>query len=259
MANSILIISDIHANLSALQATLTDFRAEAGEPVAIWCMGDIVDYGAEPNEVIALLQEYPTICVAGNHEMAARGEEEVAMFNPEARKSVLWTQQHLSEVSINYLRKLPKIVTLDSDDADFTLVHGSLRDPMWEYVLDNEVAADQFVLLETRHGLIGHSHLPIYFRLVQLDRKHAGVRREEGSHNHVVPVGGYKDSERLLLNPGGLGQPRDGDPRACYVIYDQDHRTMRYRRVAYDIKAAQAKIRAAGLPERFAKRLERGA
>ena len=258
MANNILIISDLHANLAALQAVVADFITQAGQPSAIWCMGDIVDYGAEPNEIIAMLQEYPTICVAGNHELAILGQEELALFNPDARKSVIWTQQHLTAASLDYLRGLPRTITVATDNADFTLAHGSPRDPAWEYVLESEEAADNFLVMETTHGLIGHSHLPIYFKMIQLDNKHAGVGRALGEHDDVLKVGDYHTRERLLVNPGGLGQPRNGDPRASYIIYDVESATMRYRRVAYDIKATQAKIRAAKLPERFAKRLEQG-
>ncbi len=258
MANNILIISDLHANLAALQAVVADFITQAGQPSAIWCMGDIVDYGAEPNEVIAMLKEYPTICVAGNHELAVLGQEELALFNPDARKSVIWTQQHLNADSLDYLRGLPRTITLATDNADFTLAHGSPRDPVWEYVLESEEAADNFLVMETTHGLIGHSHLPIYFKMIQLDNKHAGVGRALGEHDDVLKIGDYHTRERLLVNPGGLGQPRNGDPRSSYIIYDVENATMRYRRVAYDIKATQAKIHAAKLPERFAKRLERG-
>lgn len=221
-------------------------------------MGDIVDYGAEPNEVIALLQQYPTICVAGNHELAVLGVEDVGLFNADARKSVVWTQQHLTPESITYLRSLPRTITIDSDNADFTLAHGSPRDPTWEYVLESNDAAASFRVMETTHGLIGHSHLPLYFKMVQANRSEAVVGRGLGAHNDVLSIGGYKDAERLLVNPGGVGQPRDGDPRASYIIYDVEKATMHYRRVTYDVKATQAKIRAAGLPDRFAKRLERG-
>jgi predicted phosphodiesterase len=258
LANNILIISDIHANLAALQAAVADFITQVGEPAAVWCMGDIVDYGAEPNEVIAMLQEFPTICVAGNHELTVLGQEEVAMFNPDARKSVAWTQQHLNADSFTYLRGLPRIITVATDNADFTLAHGSPRDPAWEYLLESEEAADNFIVMETTHGLIGHSHLPLYFKMIQLDKQTAGVGRALGEHDDVLKVGNYQTRERLLINPGGLGQPRNGDPRASYIIYDAEAATMRYRRVAYDIKATQAKIRAAKLPERFARRLERG-
>lgn len=258
LTDMIMIISDIHANLAALQAVMDDFTAQAGEPQAVWCMGDIVDYGAEPNEVIALLKQYPTICVAGNHELAVLGLEDVTLFNPDARKSVAWTKQNLSAESVAYLRGLPRIITVSNDHADFTLAHGSPRDPAWEYVLESEEAADNFIIMETTHGLIGHSHIPIYFKMIQLDQKRAGVGRALAEPDTLLKVGDYRTQERLLVNPGGVGQPRDGDPRASYVIYDPEARTMRYRRAAYDIKATQAKIRAAKLPDRFARRLERG-
>lgn len=258
MANTILVLSDIHANYAALQAVVADFEAQVGVPTAVWCMGDIVDYGAEPNEVIALLQQYPTICVAGNHELAVLGEEDAALFNPDARKSVAWTKEHLNSASMAYLHSLPRTVSVSTDNADFTLVHGSPRDPTWEYVLESKDAAASFQVMETTHGLIGHSHFPVYFKMVPANQREAVVGRGIGAPNDVLGVAGYNGEERLLVNPGGVGQPRDGDPRASYIIYDVDNATLRYRRVAYDIKATQAKIRAAGLPDRFAKRLEGG-
>jgi predicted phosphodiesterase len=248
----IAILSDVHSNLAALRAILA--HAEATEPVdAVWCLGDIVGYAAEPSETIALLRQRPLTAVAGNHDLAAVRVMGVDEFNPVAAAAALWTAEQLSDDERAFLLDLPlTLITGDPDGPDgFTLVHGSLREPAWEYLLEAEQAEAQFALQTTPYSLIGHSHLP--FRVEEREgRVSAFMRASDGT-----PVRLASD-RRLIINPGSAGQPRDGDPRVSYVLYDTDAATITWHRVAYDIAATQKAIRAAGLPEFLAARLAVG-
>lgn len=241
----IAIVSDVHSNLAGLQAALR--HAETGGSVgAVWCLGDIVGYGAEPSETIARLREWPLTAVAGNHDLAATRLVGVEDFNPFAAAAALWTADQLSESERAFLIDLPLTVV----SGRFTLVHGSLRAPAWEYLLDAEQAAAQFAMQTTAYSLVGHSHL-LFWVEEGADGTPAFHRADDGA---TVGVG----TRRLIINPGSAGQPRDGDPRVSYVLYDEAAATMTWHRVAYDIAATQAAIRAAGLPDFLADRLATG-
>ncbi len=236
------IVSDIHSNLSALSAVLD----HAGAIDAIWCLGDIVGYGPRPNECIALLRKYQGWAVAGNHDLAASGGMGVEEFNDAAAEAARWTAEQLSEESGAYLRGLPPVVI----EGDFTLVHGSLRWPEWEYLLSSEQAQAQFELQSTPYSLVGHSHLPF------VSREQAGVPPV------LVPAsdGARVDltSERLIINPGSVGQPRDSDPRAGYALYDSLAGAVTHHRVEYDIVATQEAMRLVKLPSWLIDRLGYG-
>ena len=241
----IAIVSDIHSNLEALQAVFRD--AEHERPLdGVWCLGDSVGYGAQPCEVIAMLRERAATCVAGNHDLAACGRIGVEEFNPMAGEAALWSGTQLTGDARDYLISLPLIATA----GGVTLVHGSLRAPEWEYLLSEEQAEAQFALQRTDCSLVGHSHVQFWFEQTSDGR----VRSYAAHDGDVVALG----DARLILNPGSVGQPRDGDPRAEYLLYDEAARTMTFRRVEYDIASAQRKIEAAGLHPWLASRLAEG-
>ncbi|MCL4458352.1 MAG: metallophosphatase family protein [Chloroflexi bacterium] len=241
----IAIISDIHSNLAALEAVLAD----AGNFEEIWCLGDIVGYGPDPNECIDMIRRYPHIAVAGNHDWAAVGLVETVYFNPDAAAACLWTGQQLTMKNKEYLRNLP--VTLEREES--TLVHGSPRDPIWEYLLDEEQANANLRYFHTKHCLIGHSHIPLVFSY--------GDEDKNGECQMIdLPISGRLDLTRtqLIINPGSVGQPRDGNPAASYAILDVERRMLRFRRVYYDTRKTQEKMRLLGLPPRLAARLSFG-
>jgi predicted phosphodiesterase len=240
----IAIVSDIHSNLPALEALL--HHAEQGGRVdALWCLGDIVGYGPHPNECVALLRRYEHRAVAGNHDLAACGRMGTEEFNEAAAAAARWTADQLSTTARSYLEGLPPVVC----EGEFTLVHGSLRWPEWEYLLSGEQAQAHFELQRTPYGLVGHSHLPF-------------VCREEPAPPRLVAAGDGEGvaltEQRLILNPGSVGQPRDGDPRSGYALYDSDARTVTYYRIEYDIAATQAAMQAARLPGWLIERLSYG-
>jgi diadenosine tetraphosphatase ApaH/serine/threonine PP2A family protein phosphatase len=241
----VLIISDIHANFTALEAVLKD----AGSTDEVWCLGDLVGYGPSPNEVIERLRALPNLacCMLGNHDVAILGEMNFAVFNTEARKSLIWQQQTVIPANLEYLRSLPQ-ETLTKGQV--TLAHGSPRDPIWEYILNTLIARLNFEAFESPYCFVGHTHIQCYFQLeVDKDR----ISLEVPAVGHTVQL-----SPRAILNPGSVGQPRDRDPRAAYAIYDSDAGTWEPHRVEYDIAAVQKLIRAAGLPEKHAARLAEG-
>ena len=239
-----LAVADIHANLAAFEAVLADAASYGGFD-AIWCLGDIVGYGPEPAACIELLREQAHAAIAGNHDLAVIERLSTAEFNPSGQAAIEWTKGVLKEAELDYLRALPSVVS----EADFTLVHGSLVDPVWEYLISSETAADHLALQETHFGLVGHSHLPLVF--FEAEGGVRGGRLEEG---FVLPL----TQARFVANVGGLGQPRDGDPRAAYGIVDTEARELSLHRVAYDIERTQARMRAVGLPKFLSERLEHG-
>jgi predicted phosphodiesterase len=239
----ILIISDIHANLSALEAVLSD----AGELDATWCLGDLVGYGPDPNQCIQLVWQLPNLlCLIGNHDAAALDLIDISSFNPEAQQAVLWTQQQLTPASADYLLSLPERITTEQ----VSLAHGSPRYPIWEYLLDTRTATQNFSHFETPFCFVGHSHLPIIF---QKNSNHQDAELIVPGTPCLVSM-----SPRAILNPGSVGQPRDRDPRASYAIYDPDALSWEYRRVKYDIQSVQARMAAANLPDRHIQRLSSG-
>ncbi len=240
-------LADIHSNLAAFEAVLADIKAN-GEVAAIWCLGDIVGYGPDPVECIRLLRKHPNSCVAGNHDWAAIGRLDTSDFNPAARAAVQWTGQQLGKEEKEYLLSLP--ISLQKDN--FTLVHGSPREPIWEYLLFAEDAKDNLPFLQTRCCLVGHSHTPFVFACND-DECHV-IRLTENNPLDLKELGEY----HLFINPGGVGQPRDGDPRASYILYDEQAQTICPHRVEYDIEATQNKMLQYKLPESLALRLSYG-
>ena len=241
----IAIVSDVHANLAAFEAVLR--HAEAAGPLdALWCLGDTVGYGPQPNECIALLRRYEHRVVSGNHDLAACGRMGTEEFNQAAAEAARWTAEQLSAGERSYLEELPPVVS----EGDVTLVHGSLRWPEWEYLLSGEQAQAQFELQRTPHSLVGHSHLPFVCR----EEKDASPILRPATDGEQVELG----AGRLILNPGGAGQPRDGDPRAPYAVYDGDAGVVTFFRVEYDIGATQRAMEVAGLPRWLSERLSHG-
>lgn len=240
-----LVISDIHANLTALEAVLKD----AGNVDEVWCLGDMIGYGPNPNEVIERLRSLPNLgcCILGNHDVAVLGEMNLAVFNTEARKSLVWQQQSVTSENLEYLRGLPQEKLVE---GQVTLAHGSPRDPVWEYVLNTLAARLNFEAFDTPYCFVGHTHIQCYF---QLDVNNDRISLEVPPVDQQVQL-----KPRAILNPGSVGQPRDRDPRASYAIYDSEQVTWEPRRTDYDIPSVQKLIRAAGLPEKHAARLAEG-
>ncbi len=242
----ILIVSDIHANLSALEAVLSDAKPFD----RIWCLGDVVGYGPEPNACIETLREHDLVCIAGNHDWGVRGELDLAEFTPDARRAAKWTRDQLTLSSRDWLQSLPKRIPPQA--GIFTLIHGSPRDPIREYVLNPIVARINFSFFDTQICLMGHTHIPIVYRLHAGDSAAAVQTPRMGEPMTIC-------TERFMLNPGSVGQPRDGDRRAAYALLDLDRRTITHHRVEYDISATQKKMERANLPARLIRRLTVGA
>ncbi len=234
------IVADIHANLAAFRAVLVDAASQQADG-KVWCLGDIVGYGPEPHECIDLLCSIDHLAVAGNHDWAATGKVGTEEFNPDAAAAAQWTAVHLNAADRAYLDGL----SLRIEEGDFTLVHGSPRDPIWEYILTTQEADENFARFATPYCLIGHSHASVIFEGGGAIRRFSETPLKLGQ-------------TRLIINPGGVGQPRDGDPRASYAIYDSDARSLTLRRVLYDIHATQQKMLTAGLPRRLVDRLSYG-
>jgi len=230
------VISDVHANLVALEAVL----AQMGPVDALWVCGDTVGYGPEPSDVLALLVERKATIVAGNHDRAVARDEDLDFFNPPAAIAAKMHQRWLSSAERDMLAALPR--TLETSDV--TLCHGSLRDPLWEYVTNPRSAAASLGLAKTAHCCAGHTHVPSLFR--------ADARDQPGRVRYETP---YPLAPRAFLNPGSVGQPRDGDPRAAYAVLDLDRGTVTFYRSSYRIDETQRRIRERGLPSIFAHRL----
>jgi diadenosine tetraphosphatase ApaH/serine/threonine PP2A family protein phosphatase len=239
----VLILSDIHANLTALEAVLED----AGPFDATWCLGDLVGYGPDPNQCVERVRALPELlCLIGNHDQAALGGIPLSRFNRDARDVAEWTRSVLTEGNQEYLRSLPARITTQ----DFTLAHGSPRQPVWEYILDQYTADRMFDFFDTPYCLVGHSHLPLVFKRGSDGAFAAPVAIRLGK---TIPL-----EKRMILNPGSVGQPRDMDPRAAYALLDLEALSWEPRRVRYDIAQVQLRILDAGLPERQALRLVAG-
>jgi len=240
----IAITSDIHANLVALDAVLE----HAGPVDAIWNMGDAVGYGPQPSECITRLCEFGAIWVAGNHERAATGAISTDEFNPAAATAAQWTANRLAADERAFLDALPETRI----EGDFTLVHGSLRWPIWEYLVDFETARAHLSLQQTPFGFVGHTHIPM--QVTELPEDRQGCELHRLADGDIVELG----ESRLVLNPGSVGQPRDGDKRASYGLLDTDARTFILRRVEYDIASTQKLMGEAELPHWLIERLAIG-
>ena len=238
------IIADIHANLAAFTAVLSDIEHK-GDVDEIWCLGDIVGYGPDPSQCIELLRRYKHICVAGNHDWASTGKVDTSYFNPYAAEACKWTGRQLSQDDIEYLNNLP----LTIEKEDFLIVHGSPMEPIWEYIISNSIALRNFAFFQSPFCLVGHSHVPVIFK----------DEGESCSSIQFLPnIGMVLSESRMIINPGGVGQPRDGDARASYAIYDSESRVIRLYRIPYDIGATQDKMMQAGLPVHLVTRLKYG-
>ena len=233
------LLADIHGNLEALEAVIEHAEGQ-GDIGHIWCLGDIVGYGPDPGPCLEMLRSYPHVAVAGNHDWAATGKVSTDDFNPDAAAAVLWTGQHLSEGDIRYLQDLPLQVVREG----FTLVHGSPRYPIWEYLFSFIDAEFSFPMFTTTYCLVGHSHVPLLFR--------------EDGFAGTLPDTLSLGEKRLIINPGGMGQPRDGDSRASYAIYHTESHTLSHHRVTYDIERTQSKMVEQALPLKLSVRLGLG-
>jgi predicted phosphodiesterase len=240
----VLVISDIHANLNALEAVLAD----AGQVDETWCLGDMVGYGPDPNAVVERLRDLPNLtCILGNHDVAVLGQMDYAVFNADARKSLSWQQNNITQANLNYLENLSKDKLVCENT---TLAHGSPRDPVWEYILNTLSARLNFSAFTTPYCFVGHTHLQGMFKLDMQKDLVLQMMPHAGQAFQLEP--------RAILNPGSVGQPRDRDPRSAYAIYDPETSKWEPQRVTYDIGAVQARIRKAGLPEKHAVRLAEG-
>jgi diadenosine tetraphosphatase ApaH/serine/threonine PP2A family protein phosphatase len=239
----VLVVSDIHSNLNALEAVLAD----AGHFEAVWSLGDVVGYGPDPVACIEALRRYEHLAIPGNHDWGVLGKTDITHFNVPARVANLWTREQMSADARDYLESLPETQIVD----DVTLAHGSPRHPIWEYLLDTSIAKYSFAHMRTTLCLVGHTHVPVIFRDVPDSDRCDLLFPPEGRQVQL-------DETPCIVNPGSVGQPRDGDPRAAYLLLDTASRIIEHRRVAYDIAATQAKMREIGLPEALAARLEHG-
>jgi diadenosine tetraphosphatase ApaH/serine/threonine PP2A family protein phosphatase len=238
------VLSDIHSNLRALEAVL----ASIGSVDAIWQLGDVVGYGPDPEAVVWRLRESGAIGIKGNHDAAAVGDLSVEDFNADARAAIEWTRARLNEEARAYLAALPEMLV--PDGFDFTLAHGSPRDPIWEYLTDTRAARENLSAFATTYCLVGHTHVPLILRQRRIHMEGLAVNAEGRLR---------LDERRAILNPGSVGQPRDGDPGASYMLVDTAAGFATWQRVRYDIEATQAAMLEAGLPPRLARRLSFGA
>ncbi len=239
----VLVFSDIHANLTALDAVLED----AGMFEAVWCLGDLVGYGPDPNECVDRVREFPELlCIGGNHDKAAIGDISLDAFNGEAHRALEWTNDQVTPETRKYLHELPEQLI----HGAFTLAHGSPRRPLWEYLLDAPRVQSAFSSFKTPFCLVGHSHVAIAFQLNERNRCVPLLP----SHATIFQLG----FQRMILNPGSVGQPRDQDPRASYSLLNTESLLWEWRRVKYDVEAVQTRMRQADLPPRLILRLAEG-
>lgn len=240
----IALLSDVHGNLPAFQAVLADVDAQA--PDEVWCLGDLVGYGAQPDGCVELARDRCDLSLAGNHDLVVTGEIPITDFSSSAAAAARWTQETIGEETMAFLKGL---VPADAD-REPALYHASPRDPVWEYVLSTWQADECIDLMEARVGAVGHSHVALWFRRDD-SGKMSGATADAGSE-HDLSAG------RWLVNPGGVGQPRDGDPRAAWLLLDTGEWTATWRRVEYPIEEAARAIEEAGLPRVLAERLFSG-
>jgi predicted phosphodiesterase len=238
------VISDIHANRQAFEAVLE--AVAASDAAELWCLGDLVGYGADPDACVELARNHAAVCLAGNHDLAVTGEIPVDEFSRGASLAAHWTKQVISAENLAFLASLRP----EGREGEIGLYHGSPRDPIWEYVLSALLAELCMDSHEQRIGLIGHSHVALSF-----------VRRE-GELATGEPQRAGEDLDisngEWLLNPGSVGQPRDGDPRAAWLLLDVEAMSASFKRTEYDVAGAAGAIRQARLPDSLAERLEYG-
>jgi diadenosine tetraphosphatase ApaH/serine/threonine PP2A family protein phosphatase len=239
----IAVFSDVHANLHALEAVLAEI--DTGEFDELWCLGDVVGYGPRPNECTALVRERADLCLAGNHDLVVLGKIPIIAFADDAGVAARWTQGVLTDDARAFLETLEPLATRPGAE----LFHASPRDPVWDYVLSEDAARESFAMTSEPLVLVGHSHIAL-----------------ELSSDGLALYGGKADAglqldlagPRRLLNPGSVGQPRDGDPRAAWLEIDKTARRATFRRTGYPVELTQAEMREQGLPEILATRLTHG-
>jgi diadenosine tetraphosphatase ApaH/serine/threonine PP2A family protein phosphatase len=238
------VISDVHGNLHALERVLAEIETAAADE--LWCLGDTVGYGPRPNECCAAIAPRAAVCLAGNHDLVVLGSLDIADFSGDAGRAAAWTRDVLTDDARDFLAGL----RTTGSRPGVELFHGSPRNPVWDYVLSEEVAAASLRATSEPIVLVGHSHVALGLR----DEGDAGVSGGLAPAGTELELG----DDRWLLNPGSVGQPRDGDPRAAWLLLDLRARRASFRRVEYDVAAAQQAFRDAGLPDSLAQRLDFG-
>jgi len=236
------IISDIHGNIQALEAVLGVIKHLG--PDKILCLGDVVGYGAKPVECISLTRETCDVVLLGNHDAAATGRCSVDYFNPVARSAIEWTRDVLSDKDVEYLGSLPLLCS----DEGFTVTHATYSDPEdWGYIFSSFEAAVEFKAFDMSLLFYGHTHYPVVFSLgdEEIDSQHVSELFLDGNR-------------RYLINVGSVGQPRDGNPAACFLVYDLQNKKIEYHRVPYDIEGSQRDILQTDIPRELAMRLSFG-
>jgi diadenosine tetraphosphatase ApaH/serine/threonine PP2A family protein phosphatase len=240
----IAILSDVHGNLPAFEAVLGDVEDQSVEEV--WCLGDLVGYGAQPDDCVQLARERCDLSLAGNHDLVVTGDIPISDFSSSAAAAARWTQETIRDETMAYLKGLEP----SDPTREPALYHASPRDPVWEYVLSTWQAEECFELMDARVGAVGHSHVALWFSLDD-GGKTSGATANPGEATDL-------SKGRWLVNPGGVGQPRDGDPRAAWLLLDTSTWTAEWRRVEYPIEEAAHAIEQAGLPRVLAERLFSG-
>jgi diadenosine tetraphosphatase ApaH/serine/threonine PP2A family protein phosphatase len=240
----IALISDVHGNLPAFEAVLADVDGSGAD--RIWCLGDLVGYGAQPDGCVELARERCDVCLAGNHDLVVTGDIDIADFSSSAAAAARWTRENIGAEALEFLRGLEPA----APGGEIGLYHASPRDPVWEYVLSHWQADECMDLMEPRVGAVGHSHVALWFNRAG-DQPVDGDKAEGGLERDL-------SEGQWLLNPGGVGQPRDNDPRAAWLLLDTGEWKAQWRRVEYPIDAAARAIEEAGLPKVLAERLYSG-
>jgi len=237
------VVSDIHSNLHALEAVLAAIDADA--PDELWCLGDVVGYGPRPNECCAIVEERADVCLAGNHDLAVRGTMDVDEFHGDAALAARLNRAALTPAAHAFLDRLEP----EGNAHGVALYHGSARDPVWEYVLSDEAALATLAVADSSLVLVGHSHVALHLTA-------SGGEMDGG----LAPAGTAValGEAPTLLNPGAVGQPRDGDPRAAYLLLDLAGRRAEFRRIGYDVARTQGEMADVGLPGPLAARLMLG-
>ncbi len=241
------VLSDVHSNLPALEAVLAAIDAASVEE--IWCLGDVVGYGAQPDACAETLRERCDVCLVGNHDLAALDRLDISSFSETAAAAVSWTRENAAPATLDFLRGLEPTGVR----GGIGLFHASPRDPIWEYVLSTDQAEAGLDAQEQRVGLIGHSHVSLFFARAE-DARPGDTQGAQAGDDALLSL----ERGEWLLNPGSVGQPRDGDPRAAWMELDTEQWVAHFHRVEYDVSTAAATILAAGLPSPLADRLEVG-
>ena len=239
------LLSDIHSNLPALEAVLADL--EGARVDETWCLGDVVGYGAQPDECADLVRERCSVCLVGNHDLAALEQLDISTFSPAAAAAVHWTRERMSPSTREFLAGLDPA----DESREVGLYHASPRDPVWEYVLWPDQAAECIRVQARRVSFVGHSHVALFFALPDDGKSDSDARGAQAGAGTSLEV----RRGRWLINPGSVGQPRDGDPRAAWLELDTETWQASFHRVAYDIDRAADAIVATDLPEHLARRL----